>query len=104
MSSIFSLLTPESLRLTLLYPCSLSHSRCLELLFQATPKGEEQGELHLVFLCGGGGFLSMCPSPPRDLRERDSKQKRYGIEVLGKVWLETNVLTFGEVPRACFQL
>lgn len=46
----------------------------------------------------------MCPSPPRDLRERDSKHKRYGIEVLGTVWLETNVLIFGEVPRACFQL
>lgn len=104
MSSIFSLLTLEFLRLTLLYPCSLSHSRCLELLFRATPEDEEQGELDLVFLCDGGGFLSMCPSPPRDLRERDSKHKRYGIEVLGTVWLETNVLIFGEVPRACFQL
>lgn len=41
----------------------------------------------------------MCPSPPRDLRERDCKHKRYGIEVLGMVWLETNVLILRVSPQ-----
>lgn len=40
----------------------------------------------------------MCPSPPRDLRERDSKHKRYGIEVFGDGLAETNVLILERSP------
>lgn len=49
MSSILIYSPLEFLRLTLLYPCSVSHFRCLELLFQATPTDKEQGDLDSQF-------------------------------------------------------
>lgn len=43
------LLIPELLRLTPLPTHSLSRFRCLELLFRATPKDKEQGDLDSQF-------------------------------------------------------
>lgn len=61
------------------------HFRCLELLFQATPKDKEQGDLESQFfsfllemVVVDTGSLSMCSSPPGYLRERDSTYKIEG--------------------------
>lgn len=57
----------------------MSHFRCLELLFQDTPKDKEQGDSDSQFSSSllevvvvDTSSLSMCPSPPGYLRERDS--------------------------------
>lgn len=62
--------TPEFLSLTPLHFCSMSHFRCLELLFRATPKDTEQGDLDSQFssflvevVVVDISSLSVCPSP-----------------------------------------
>lgn len=54
----------------------MSHFRCLELLFQVTPKDKEPGDLDGQFssvVVVDVGSLSVCSSPPGGLRERNSK-------------------------------
>lgn len=84
----------------------MSHFRCLELLFQATPKDKEQGNLDSQFFSSLLDVvvvdivsLSMCPSPPGYFIERGSSSRYRETWGSGDCVAGNTLFDFGGGPQ-----